>query len=48
MLNAELQVTKMNKTAEVLFNSSSEVTVGKKITEVIGASNSHLMKPITE
>ena len=48
MLNAELIITKMNKSAEVLLNMNSEVTVGKRITEVIGARNSHLMRPITE
>ena len=48
MLNAELTITKMNKSAEVLLNMTSSVTVGKKITEVVGASNNHLMKPITE
>ena len=48
MLNAELTITKMNKSAEVLLNMTSAVTVGKKITEVVGASNNHLMKPITE
>ena len=48
MLNAELNVTKMNKSAEILLNTSSGVTVGKRITEILGANNNHLMKPITE
>ena len=48
MLNAELTITKMNKSAEILLNTKSDVTVGKKITEVVGATNNHLMKPITE
>lgn len=48
MLNAELAITKMNKSAEILLNMTSVVTVGKRITEVIGAGNNHLMKPITE
>ena len=48
MLNAELMITKMNKSAEILLNTSSSVTVGKRITEVFGANNNHLMKPITE
>ena len=47
-LNAELIITKMNKSAEVLLNMKSEVTIGKRITEVIGSRNSHLMRPITE
>ena len=48
MLNAELSITKMNKSAEILLNTSSSVAVGKRITEVLGANNNHLMKPITE
>jgi len=48
MLNAELSVTKMNKSAEILLNTSSNVTIGKRITEVLGSHNNHLMKPITE
>ena len=48
MLNAELTITKLNKSAEILLNTTSGVTVGKRITEVFGANNNHLMKPITE
>ena len=48
MLNAELTITKMNKSAEILLNTSSAVTVGKRITEILGSNNNHLMKPITE
>ena len=48
MLNAELSITKMNKSAEILLNTTSAVTVGKRITEILGANNNHLMKPITE
>jgi len=48
MCNAELMITKMNKSAEILFNTSSQVTVGKRITELLGTKNSHLMKPVTD
>ena len=48
MLNAELAVTKLNKSAEVLLNSSAAVTVGKKITEIFTTDNAHLMKPVSE
>jgi sensor histidine kinase regulating citrate/malate metabolism len=48
MLNAELVITKMNKSAEILLNTASSVAVGKRISEIIGASNNQLMKPITE
>ena len=48
MLNAELVITKMNKSAEILLNTASSVSVGKRISEVVGATNNHLMKPITE
>lgn len=48
MLNAELAVTKLNKSAEVLLNTSAAVTVGKKITEIFTTDNAHLMKPVSE
>lgn len=48
LCNPEMVITKMNKSAEIMFNSSSEVSVGKRVTEILGSANSHLMKPITE
>lgn len=48
MANADLAITKMNKSAEVLLNTSSQVAVGKRVSELLGPKNSHLMKPVTE
>lgn len=48
MLDAELAVTKINKSAEILLNTASPAAVGKKVTEALGPANSHLMKPITQ
>jgi len=48
LCNADLAVTKINKSAEVMLNTSSQISVGKRASELLGAKNSHLMKPITE
>ena len=48
LLNAELCVTKINKSAEILLNATSATTVGRRITEILGSTNNHLMKPISE
>ena len=48
LLNAEQAVTKMNKSAEIILNTSSQVTVGKNVTEALTSRNSHLMTTIAE
>jgi len=48
LCSAELEITKMNKSAEVLLNSSSQLSIGKRVSELFGVKNSHLMKPISE
>ena len=48
LANADLSITKINKSAEVLLNTSSQVAVGKRVSEMLGPKNSHLMKPVTE
>jgi len=48
MLNAELVISKMNKSAEILLNTASSVSVGKRISEIFSGNNNHLMKPIAE
>ena len=48
LCNADLAVTKINKSAEVMLNTSSQVSVGKRASELLGPKNSHLMKPVTE
>ena len=48
LLNAEQAITKLNKSAEILLNTSSQVAVGKNITEALTFKNSHLMTTIAE
>lgn len=48
IINAEQVVTKLNKTAEIIFNTTSANAVGKKITDILGAKNSHFMTSIAE
>jgi transcriptional regulator with PAS, ATPase and Fis domain len=48
IINAEQSVTKLNKTAEILFNTTSANAVGKKITDILGAKNSHFMTAVAE
>lgn len=48
LLDAELVISKINKSAEILLNTSSSVSVGKRLSEAIGPANSHLMKPVSE
>lgn len=48
LLDAELAIAKMNKSAEILLNTSSAVSIGKRLSEVIGTANSHLLKPVSE
>ena len=48
LLNAEQAITKLNKSAEILLNTSSQVAVGKNITEALTSRNSHFMTTIAE
>ena len=57
LLGADLCISKMNKSAEIMLNSASATGVGKHITtrgeckhitEALGPANSHLMRPISE
>ena len=48
IINAEQSVTKLNKTAEILFNTTSANAVGKKITDILGTKNSLFMTVIAE
>ena len=43
ILGAEQAVTKLNKSAELMLNTSSQVAIGKKITEALGTQNGHLI-----
>jgi transcriptional regulator with PAS, ATPase and Fis domain len=48
MINSEQSVTKLNKSAEILFNASSAQAVGKSITDILGPKNNHFLKTIAE
>ena len=48
VLNAEQAITKLNKSAEFLLNTTSTTSVGKKVTEALGTSNSHLVNTIMQ
>ena len=48
MLGAEQDVQKLNKSAELMLNASSQQVVGKKVTEILGANNGHLIETITQ
>ena len=36
-------VTKVNKTAEIMFNTTSSVAVGTQIAEFLGIQNNHFL-----
>ena len=39
-------VTKVNKSAEIMFNSTSSVAVGTQIAEFLGIQNNHFLSVI--
>ena len=45
-INPLQMVTKMNKTAEILFNTTSEVSVGLQISEFFGVKNNHFLNAV--
>ena len=47
-LGAEQAITKLNKSAEIMLNTTSQVAVGKKISEAFGTVNSHLIETLTK
>lgn len=36
-------ITKINKSTEILFNTTSSVSVGQQITEFLGVKNNHFL-----
>ena len=48
LINAQQTVTKLNKSAEILFNTVGARAVGKSITDIFGPKNSHFMSAISE
>lgn len=48
-LNTNQELTKMNKTAEVLFNMTSHLAMGRSVTDVLGSAKaSHLVAVVRE
>lgn len=47
-ISAEHAVTKLNKSAEILFNTTSASAVGKTIADILGSKNNHFMAAIAE
>ena len=41
-------MTKLNKSAEILFNRTAANAVGKTISDLLGTSNSHFMSAVAE
>jgi len=47
-MSTQQLITKINKSAEVLFNTSSSIAVGKQIAELLGIKNNHFLAPINK
>ena len=48
-LNTNQEVTKLNKTAEVLFNMTSHLAMGRSVTDMMGSAKaSHLVAIVRE
>ena len=43
-VNAHLEVTKVNKSAQIMLNCISQALIGKQISEAIGSKNGHLIQ----
>ena len=48
VLNSTGTVTKLNKSAEILLNTQSQLAVGSNIVELLGSNNSHLFLVVKE
>ncbi|CDW76346.1 pas pac sensor protein [Stylonychia lemnae] len=48
ILNTTGIVTKVNKSSQILFNTTPEIAVGKHITELLTANNNHLFNAFKE
>jgi hypothetical protein len=45
-MNCQQAITKINKTSEILFNTTSLVSVGIQISEFLGIKNNHFLQII--
>ena len=46
-MNTQQMVTKVNKSAELLFNCTSATAIGLQISEFLGNKNNHFMQPLS-
>ena len=47
-LNTQQMVTKLNKTAALMLNTSAEQAVGLQLSELLSAANSHLLDAMSK
>jgi hypothetical protein len=47
-MNTQQMVTKVNKSAEILFNQTSAVAVGLQISELLGVKNNHFLEVMSK
>lgn len=45
-MNSQQIITKINKTSEILFNTTSIISVGLQISEFLGIKNNHFLQII--
>jgi hypothetical protein len=45
-MNCQQIITKINKTSEILFNTTSIISVGLQISEFLGIKNNHFLQII--
>lgn len=47
-INTQQMITKINKTSEIMFNTTSNVAIGKQVSEMLGTKNNHFMNCINK
>lgn len=47
-MNTQQMITKINKSAEVLFNTTASVAIGQQISEFLGIKNNHFMHALNK
>lgn len=47
-VNTAQAITKVNRAAEVLFNTTSEVTIGLQVSEFLGTANNHFLQAVNQ
>lgn len=47
-VNTAQAITKINRAAEILFNTTSEKTIGLQVSEFLGTSNNHFLQAVNQ